>query len=112
MSAEKSPVLVKRKRKSRDSSGRGRGKGRGRAPLGLVRPLARPDDTDDGETPVMIGTRSRTDLEMAKLDRLDNAALAALAQPKPNSTSKYNFYVKLGKYQITEIEKFTIRTKN
>ena len=96
MSADKSPVLVKRKRKSRDSSGRGRGKGRGRAPLGLVRPMARPDDTDDSETP-MIGTRSRTDLEMAKLDRLDNAALAALAQPKPNSTSKYNFYVKLGK---------------
>ena len=44
----------------------------------------------------MIGTRSRTDLELLKLDRLDNAALAALAQPKPNTNSKYNFYVKLG----------------
>ena len=44
-----------------------------------------------------MGTRSRTDMEMWKLERLDNAALAALATPKPNATSKYNFYVKLGK---------------
>ena len=41
--------------------------------------------------------RSRTDFEMTKLVRLDNAALEALAQPKPNASSKYNFYVKLGK---------------
>ena len=51
----------------------------------------------------MIGTRSRTDLELSKLDRLDNAALAALAQPKPNTNSKYNFYVKLGNKILNSI---------
>ena len=86
--------------------GRGRGgkgsRGGGRLSSGLARPLAHARaeaDTDDGET-MMIGTRSRTDLEMSKLDRLDNAALAALAQPKPNTASKYNFYVTLGMYWI------------
>lgn len=52
----------------------------------------------------MIGTRSRTDLELLKLDRLDNAALAALAQPKPNTNSKYNFYVKLGNYNLNSVQ--------
>ena len=35
---------------------------------------------------------------MTKLERLDNAELEALAQPKQNANSKYNFYVKLGKH--------------
>ena len=47
-------------------------------------------DDDDA-----MDTSARDDV--SRLDRLDNAALAALAQPKQNSTSKYNFYVQLGK---------------
>ena len=39
--------------------------------------------------------------EISRLDRLDNAALAALATPKPNSTCKYNFYVQLGELMST-----------
>ena len=100
--SDSSPIgHAKRKRKSRESSGRGRGKGRGRVSSGLGVPVPRseePEDSDATAAPApMIGTRSRTDLEMWKLERLDNAALEALAAPKPNSTSKYNFYVKLGK---------------
>ena len=45
----------------------------------------------------MMGTRARTEAEVTRLDRLDNAALAALAQPRPNVASKYNFYVQLGR---------------
>ena len=97
--AEESPISLKRKRKSRDSMGRGRGKGRGRVPS--LRP-SRVEEPEDVEPP-MIGTRSRTDFEFSKLDRLDNAALAALAQPKPNSSSKYNFYVKLGEFNASFI---------
>lgn len=44
---------------------------------------------------MMMGTRARTEAEVTRLDRLDNAALAALAQPRPNVASKYNFYVQL-----------------
>ena len=79
--------------------GRGRGKGRGRIPS--LRP-SRAEEPEEIEQP-MIGTRSRTDLELSKLDRLDNAALAALAQPKPNTISKYNFYVKLGNKILNSI---------
>jgi len=88
---EQSPQTVKRKRKTRvDSTGRGRGKGRGRNSSGVGRGVGKQmEDTDDSER----DTRS-VDPE-PRLDRLDNAALAALAHPKPNTTSKYNFYVQL-----------------
>jgi len=86
---EQSPQTFKRKRKTRvDNAGRGRGKGRGRNSSGVGRGVGRQmEDTDDSER----DTRS----EDPRLDRLDNAALAALAHPKPNATSKYNFYVQL-----------------
>jgi Ras-related protein Rab-1A len=86
---EQSPQTFKRKRKTRvDNAGRGRGKGRGRNSSGVGRGVGRQmEDTDDSER----DTRS----EDPRLDRLDNAALAALAHPKPNTTSKYNFYVQL-----------------
>ena len=82
----------KRKRKTRgDSTGRGRGKGRGRNSSGVGRAVGRHnEDTDDSE-------KEGRSQEEPRLDRLDNAALAALAAPKPNSTSKYNFYVMLSK---------------
>jgi len=86
---EQSPQTFKRKRKTRvDNAGRGRGKGRGRNSSGVGRNVGRQtEDTDDSEK----DTRN----EDPRLDRLDNAALAALAHPKPNTTSKYNFYVQL-----------------
>jgi len=92
-----SPIDAKKKRKSRDSVGRGRGKGRGRV-SGSAR---QPRDEEVGSeasnmtSTSMMGTRSKTDFEMTKLERLDNAELEALAQPKQNANSKYNFYVKL-----------------
>eukprot|EP00092_Neocalanus_flemingeri_P009869 GFUD01010638.1.p1 GENE.GFUD01010638.1~~GFUD01010638.1.p1 ORF type:complete len:866 (-),score=300.03 GFUD01010638.1:192-2789(-) len=88
---EQSPQTFKRKRKTRvDSAGRGRGKGRGRNSSGVGRGVGRQmEDTDDSERDIQSG-----DIE-PRLDRLDNAALAALAHPKPNTTSKYNFYVQL-----------------
>jgi len=88
---EQSPQAFKRKRKTRvDSAGRGRGKGRGRNSSGVGRGVGRQmEDTDDSERDTRSG-----DIE-PRLDRLDNAALAALAHPKPNTTSKYNFYVQL-----------------
>ena len=83
----------KRKRKTRDSTGRGRGKGRGRNSSGVGRAVGRHnEDTEDDS-----GGDGRSQ-EEPRLDRLDNAALAALAAPKPNSTSKYNFYVLLSKF--------------
>eukprot|EP00090_Calanus_glacialis_P010468 TRINITY_DN18857_c0_g1_i1.p1 TRINITY_DN18857_c0_g1~~TRINITY_DN18857_c0_g1_i1.p1 ORF type:complete len:1601 (-),score=506.46 TRINITY_DN18857_c0_g1_i1:766-5568(-) len=86
---EQSPQTFKRKRKTRvENAGRGRGKGRGRNSSGVGRGVGRQmEDTDDSERDI----RS----EDPRLDRLDNAALAALAHPKPNTTSKYNFYVQL-----------------
>jgi len=53
---------------------------------------------------MMMGTRARTEAEVTRLDRLDNAALAALAQPRPNVSSKYNFYVQLGNYMPVAIQ--------
>ena len=84
----------KKKRKVRGEGGpRGRGKGRGRNSSGVGRTVGRPqEDTDDSEKEARGGAAE------PRLDRLDNAALAALAAPKPNSTSKYNFYVMLSKY--------------
>lgn len=85
----KSPEIFKRKRKAKpETPGRGRGKGRGRHGSGVGRAGARQIDDDDA-----MDTSTRDDV--SRLDRLDNAALAALAQPKQNSTSKYNFYVQL-----------------
>lgn len=87
----------KRKRKTRvESVGRGRGKGRGRHGSGMGRGSVigrgqHQEDTDDSETKAEAGGSEG----VARLDRLDNAALAALANPKPNATSKYNFYVQL-----------------
>ena len=82
----------RKKRKTRDSTGRGRGKGRGRNNSGVGRGVGRHnEDTEDDSAG---DGRSQ---EEPRLDRLDNAALAALATPKPNSTSKYNFYVLLSK---------------
>ena len=46
--------------------------------------------------------------EEPRLDRLDNAALAALAAPKPNSTSKYNFYVLLSKLDTLQPRHFLL----
>ena len=89
----KSPEQFKRKRKAKpETPGRGKGRGRGRHGSGVGRGVGRnPDDED------VMDTNTRD--EVGRLDRLDNAALAALAHPKPNSTSKYNgrFYVQLGK---------------
>jgi len=85
----KSPEIFKRKRKAKpETPGRGRGKGRGRHGSGVGRAGGRQIDDDDA-----MDTSTRDDV--SRLDRLDNAALAALAQPKQNSTSKYNFYVQL-----------------
>lgn len=86
----KSPETVKRKRKAKpETPSRGRGKGRGRHGSGVGRGVGRQADDDDA-----MDTSSR---EVDRLERLDNAALAALAHPKPNSTSKYNghFFVHL-----------------
>ena len=84
----------KKKRKTRgDSSGRGRGnKGRGRNSSGMGRGVGRnvEESDDSGQDGKVIDEQ--------KLERLDNAALADLAKPRPNSTSKYNFYVTLSKY--------------
>ena len=98
------PPSAKRKRKARgDSSGRGRGKGRGRNSSGVGRGVGRNvDESDDSEKDSRV-------IDEQKLERLDNAALADLAKPKPNSTSKYNFYVMLSKYQqyyVTGLSKF------
>ncbi len=59
---------------------------------------------------MMMGTRARTEAEVTRLDRLDNAALAALAQPRPNVSSKYNFYVQLGKCSTVHASSNTIIT--
>ena len=93
---EKTFPSSKKKRKTRgDSSGRGRGnKGRGRNSSGIGRGVGRNvEESDDS------GQESRV-IDEQKLERLDNAALADLAKPKANSTSKYNFYVMLSKYQL------------
>merc|ERR1719175_296779 len=77
----KSPEIFKRKRKAKpETPGRGRGKGRGRHGSGVGRAGGRQMDDDDA-----MDTSTRDDV--SRLDRLDNAALAALAQPKQNSTS-------------------------
>jgi len=93
-----SPIDAKKKRKSRDSVGRGRGKGRGRV-SGSARIPPRDEEVGSEASNLtstsIMGTRSKTDFEMTKLERLDNAELEALAQPKQNANSKYNFYVKL-----------------
>ena len=89
----KSPEIFKRKRKAKpETPGRGRGKGRGRHGSGVGRSGGGGRQIDDDDA---MDTSTRDDV--SRLDRLDNAALAALAQPKQNSTSKYNFYVQLGK---------------
>ena len=94
----KSPEIFKRKRKAKpETPGRGRGKGRGRHGSGVGRAGGRQMDDDDA-----MDTSTRDDV--SRLDRLDNAALAALAQPKQNSTSKYNFYVQLGKLLLNSFE--------
>ena len=88
---EKTSQSSKKKRKQRgDSSGRGRGnKGRGRNSSGVGRAVGRNvEESDDSG-------QERSVIDEQKLERLDNAALADLAKPKPNSTSKYNFYVTL-----------------
>jgi hypothetical protein len=87
----------------------GRGPGRGSSVGGGG--AAEHDSDEDSESAaggglmaaaatMMMGTRARTEAEVTRLDRLDNAALAALAQPRPNVASKYNFYVQLGKCSI------------
>ena len=89
---DKLNLSAKRKRKSRgDTNSRGRGKGRGRNGSGVGRGVARNvEESDDSE-------KDNRAIDEQKLERLDNAALADLAKPKPNSTSKYNFYVMLSK---------------
>ena len=92
----KSPEIFKRKRKAKpETPGRGRGKGRGRHGSGVGRSGGGGRQIDDDDA---MDTSTRDDV--SRLDRLDNAALAALAQPKQNSTSKYNFYVQLGKFKF------------
>jgi len=127
-----SPPPLKRKRRTRESIGRGgRGANSSGGPGGKVggrgRLAGRPgrvpapgngntnaESDEDSESAasnlvaavgMMMGTRARTEAEVTRLDRLDNAALAALAQPRPNVSSKYNFYVQLGtvfKYKNTK----------
>ena len=92
----KSPEIFKRKRKAKpETPGRGRGKGRGRHGSGVGRSGGGGRQIDDDDA---MDTSTRDDV--SRLDRLDNAALAALAQPKQNSTSKYNFYVQLGMFKF------------
>jgi transposase len=48
------------------------------------------EESDDSQ-----GGQESKVIDEQKLESIDNAALADLAKPKPNSTSKYNFYVML-----------------
>ena len=92
--SDKSVVATRNKRKRRgDNSARGRGsKGRGRNSSGVGRGVGRNvEESDDSE-------KDQRAIDEQRLERLDNVALAELAKPKPNSTSKYNFFVMLGKF--------------
>ena len=101
-SEDKTSNSAKRKRKSRgDSSGRGRGKSnRGRNSSGLGRAVGGGRNNDESDDSGQDGGV----IDEQRLERLDNDALADLAKPKPNSTSKYNFYVMLSKYILKLIE--------
>ena len=52
---------------------------------------------DDGNVEVRHDSRQST--RVSSLGSLDNDALAALSQRSPK-TSKFNFYVQLGKHQV------------
>ena len=98
----------KRKKRSRKTSMSGQGGLRGRRRHGSGRngngmtPNRGEEDSDEdeeGNIEIRHPSDSRQSTRVSSLGSLDNDALAALSQRSPR-TSKFNFYVKFGKFII------------
>ena len=98
-----SSQVGKRKKRSRKTSLSTQGGLRGRKRHGSGRNgISNREDDSDDEDDGIIETRqhndSRQSTRVSSLGSLDNDALAALSQRSPR-TSKFNFYVKFGKFK-------------